>query len=130
MRAVAFATLAAASFAASAAFADVPDPRLPMLRSAETGWVRDVQRRLESGIDHTRGVGRVAVAEVRFNVDPQGRIADAALIGPSGSEVLDELALEAVRRARHLPRPPEAYVGKPVRFRLEVTKPASLPLTW
>lgn len=131
MRAVVFASLAAAaSFAAPVAFADVPDPRQPIWRTTESGWVRDVQRRLEGGIDHSRGVGRAAVAEVLFNVDGKGKITDAALVTPSGSDVLDELALQAVRHARHLPRPPEALAGKPVRFRLEVTKPASLPLTW
>lgn len=131
MRAVVFTALAAAaSLGASSAFADIPDPRLSMWPTPEEGWIRDVKRRLEGGIDHSRGVGRVAAAEVRFQVDPKGKIADAALVTPSGSEVLDEIALQAVHRAGSLPRPPETLAGKPVRFRLEVTKPASLPLTW
>lgn len=131
MRAVVFTTMAAAAvFGASAAFADVPDPRQPMWGASESGWMRDVKRRLESEIDHSRGVGRVAAAEVRFQIAPNGRVAEPVLVTPSGSEVLDDLALQAVRRTRTLPRPPETLAGKPVVFRLEVTKPTALPLTW
>ncbi|MGA0606424.1 energy transducer TonB [Phenylobacterium sp. VNQ135] len=131
MRAVVFTTLAAvAVFGAAAAAADVPDPRLPMWSGSESAWMRAVQRRLEGEVDHSRGVGQAATAEVRFQLGPDGRIAEADLVTPSGSEVLDELALQAVRRTRSLPLPPEGLTGRPVRFRLQVTKPVSLPLTW
>ena len=131
MRAVVcIAVAACASIGASAVRADTPDPRLPMWRASESGWVRTVQRRLESEIDHSRGVGRVATSEVLFTVDARGTITAAAVVTPSGSEVLDEVTLQAVRRTRSVPPPPASLTGVPVRFRLQVTKPASLPLTW
>jgi TonB family protein len=131
MRAVVCIALAAtAAIGATAVLADTPDPRQPMWQANESGWIRDVQRRLESEVDHSRGVGRVAVAEVLFQVGADGKISEAALVGPSGSAVLDEVTLQAVRRARTLPPPPQSLAGTPVRFRLEVSKPASLPLTW
>jgi len=95
----------------------------------ENRWIREVQHRLERGVDHSRGVGRVAVAEVRFQVDADGAMTGLA-VTPSGSEALDEVALAAVRRAGVLPRPPQSLVGRPVAFRLEVSRPEFQPYTW
>lgn len=46
-------------------------------------------------------------AEVRFTVSAEGRVLAMSLLGSSGSPELDAEALDLIRRAEPLPRPPE-----------------------
>ncbi|MEO8037292.1 MAG: energy transducer TonB [Betaproteobacteria bacterium] len=60
---------------------------------------------------------------VRMGVD--AKVKDVTVAKSSGHEVLDEEALEKVRRAKHLPPPPEGFKGReftvlvPIVFKLE-----------
>lgn len=67
--------------------------------------------------------GWEGTAEVLVRFDPDGRVADIVLGKSSGREILDEEAVNMVRRASPLPEAPQGLFGKeikvPIIFRLQ-----------
>lgn len=65
------------------------------------------------------------VATVRFTIDPQGRVLDAAITKSSGQALLDEAALDVFTRANPVPAIPRAMAQGP----LTLTVPIEFSLT-
>lgn len=77
---------------ASPAAAPVVDPSW---QASVFGWIAARKTYPEEARQHGEE-GRVAV---RFTIDRSGRVLEAAIVGPSGSQRLDEAALELLRHA-------------------------------
>lgn len=61
---------------------------------------------------------------VAFRIDPNGRVLDIKIGKSSGQQALDDAALEVLRRANPVPRPPQALASRlefsiPIRFSLK-----------
>ena len=65
------------------------------------------------------------VVHVRFSMDRSGQLTASQVARSSGFALLDEEALESLKRASPLPRPPVAVHGEtlnlnvPIRFRIK-----------
>lgn len=57
---------------------------------------------------------REGVPQVRFTLDRQGKVLEAALEKPSGETLLDREALALIRRAEPLPKPPPEVGGEQI----------------
>jgi protein TonB len=51
------------------------------------------------------------VTRVAFNMDRQGKVMSARIVGSSGSSAFDQEALELVQRAQPYPPPPAVLPG-------------------
>jgi protein TonB len=71
-----------------------------------------------------RSRGEEGTANVRFTIDSSGRVLSASIAKSSGSRLLDEAALDMVRRASPVPAPPAGIarssitLGVPVSFQM------------
>lgn len=59
-------------------------------------------------------------ANVSFTLDRSGKVIRAEIIKPSGSELLDEEALETLNRASPFPTPPSEVTDHTIRFTLPI----------
>ena len=62
---------------------------------------------------------------VQLRLSPDGKVMDMSVVGKSGYEILDEAAVNMIRKALPLPAPPEGLRGRdqtvlvPIKFKLE-----------
>jgi len=73
----------------------------PSWQAAVFGWISS----RKSYPDEARRRGEEGRVAIRFTVDRSGRVLDAAIIGTSGSELLDQAALALLREASLPPFP-------------------------
>ncbi len=83
------------------------------------------QRRLVAHLDrHKRypadGARREAQVEIRFALDPAGRVRTATLVRSSGSSSFDAAALDMMRRADPVPAPPDFMSNEALAFTVPV----------
>ena len=70
-------------------------------------------------------LGWTGTTQVMVRMSADGRVKEVSVAKSSGHEILDEEAVEKVKRARQLPQPPEDFRGReftvmvPIVFRLE-----------
>lgn len=64
--------------------------------------------------------GEEGVVQVSFSVDRSGKVIDARLEGSSGSQLLDEEAIEVLSRASPFPAPPSDMTGVSVHLTLPI----------
>ena len=72
----------------------------------------DLIRRHEKYPDRARRQGWEGTAVVGLALAPDGKVMEISILESSGREVLDDAALDMVRRASPLPRAPEGLRGK------------------
>ena len=62
---------------------------------------------------------------VQLRLSPEGKVTDISVVGKCGHEILDEAAVNMIRKALPLPAPPEGLRGRdqtvlvPIKFKLE-----------
>ncbi|GGZ32692.1 energy transducer TonB family protein [Asticcacaulis endophyticus] len=64
--------------------------------------------------------GRQGVVQVRFTMDRQGRVLKGSVVRSSGSAALDRAALDTLKRASPLPRPPSEIAGETVELQFDL----------
>ncbi|MBI3507749.1 MAG: energy transducer TonB [Proteobacteria bacterium] len=95
--------------------------------AAIASWQSQLLARLESFKRYpaeARARREAGVASVRFVVDRDGRVHSATLQATSGSRSLDAEAVEIVRRAEPLPKPPPEIAGE----RIELVVPVNFAM--
>jgi periplasmic protein TonB len=75
----------------------------PILRRWRQELIRQIERHKHYPAD-AKGV--TGVAKVAFAIDPTGRLISVSIAASSGSPVLDEAAIDLIRRAEPFPPPP------------------------
>jgi protein TonB len=81
---------------------------------AAESWKSEIVMRINSVKEYpedARSQGTSGTASVAFSVDRNGRVMGARLVGSSGSAILDQAAIETVRRANPVPAPPAGVPG-------------------
>jgi protein TonB len=95
---------------AQPAAASAPSPgESASLARLQASWQKALMDKLERNKRYPAAASRngvKGVAFVRFKVDRSGHIVSAEIARSSGSSVLDEEALDLLRRASPLPAPP------------------------
>lgn len=92
--------------------------RYGLLLSREIGKDQKYPRRAQQ-------LGWQGTTEVLLRMGADAKVKDVSIAKSSGYEVLDEEALEKVKRAKHLPPPPEGFKDReftvlvPIVFKLE-----------
>jgi protein TonB len=103
------ASAAVAALGGVAARGDQPNPAVVSAPAvaASAGAARDYARFVARALSKTKpkGVGRLGTVVVKFTIAADGALTSAEVTRSSGSQRLDESALEAVRRTR-FPLPP------------------------
>lgn len=99
--------------------AAAPNPGTPSPQAveAEQRWHSTVVAHLEQRKRYPRQarvMRREGVPLVRFTLDRQGKVLEAALEQPSGETLLDREALALLRRAEPLPKPPPEVGGEQI----------------
>lgn len=102
------------SSAASAHVADVAAAPAPALGSEETvappalrRWRQELIGQIERHKHYPAGAkGLAGMVRVAFAIDPTGRLVSVSIAASSGSPVLDEAAIDLIRRAEPFPPPP------------------------
>lgn len=101
-----------------------PAPERGLVNSYEKS-LSDLIRRQEKYPDRAKRQGWQGTAVVGLSLSADGKVTDIAIIESSGRDILDEAALNMVRRASPLPRAPEGLRGKertvrvPIVFKLQ-----------
>jgi protein TonB len=94
--------------------------------AAATDYVKHnyeyIQRRIRDKLAYpaqARRAGLQGSAEISFTIHEDGSVSDVTITSSSGSELLDTVAMEAIRAASPFrPPPAEARLAIPVTFRL------------
>lgn len=101
-----------------------PPPERGLVNSYEKS-LSDLIRRHEKYPDRAKRQGWQGTAVVGLSLSADGKVTEISIIESSGRDILDEAALNMVRRASPLPRAPEGLRGKertvrvPIVFKLQ-----------
>ncbi len=84
-------------------------------------WTSKLQSHMARNVRFLQRKSRNAkgLVQVTFVIDPSGNVLSARLAGSSGNSQVDQLALEAARRASPVPAPPAALA----KARMPITLP-------
>jgi periplasmic protein TonB len=89
----------------------VPEAERSFLTSYEKS-LSELIKRHERYPDRARRQGWQGTTIVGLSLSADGKVKDVSILESSGREVLDDAAVQMVRRASPLPRAPEALQGK------------------
>lgn len=90
---------------------------------ATPGEIRAYQARLGARIRANKPSGRGSrgYVEIAFAIEADGRLASAAVKRSSGNTMLEERALNAVRKSAPFPKPPPLMTGRQLQFSVPFT---------
>ncbi len=82
-------------------------------------WATSVERAIDVNLDYPPAVRlrEARVAEVAFQVGPDGRLSRPVVTQSTGVRALDEAALDAVERTASVGAPPAALAGQSITYR-------------
>jgi protein TonB len=92
--------------------------------TAFAAWKRQVVGLLERHKRYPRTAqarGEEGTVHLAFSLDRQGRVTASRILRSSGSAVLDNEALQMVRRAQPFPRPPADMTGAQINLTVPIT---------
>ena len=92
-------------------------------------WASSVERRIDVNLDYPAAVRlrEPRSAEVAFSVGADGRLGEPVVTRSTGVAVLDEAAVEAVRRTASVGAPPASLTGRPITYRATFQAPTVRP---
>ncbi|WP_349323000.1 TonB family protein [Asticcacaulis sp. MM231] len=113
--------IAAAPAPENTAPAAKPAPPAPLAATTPQTWHTQLLSHIERHKRYpTAARGRQGVVQVRFSMDREGRVLSSAVSRSSGSGALDRAALDTLKRASPLPKPPADIPGNPIELAFDI----------
>ena len=91
--------------------------------SPEHIWTKEIVAALERNKaypDAAKSRGERGVAQVFFSLDRQGNLVSSRILRSSGSELLDQEALDVIRRSEPFPPPPSELQGQAINLTVPI----------
>ena len=90
-------------------------PSIASNAASEAGFAKEVRQRIEARKLYpaeAQSLGMTGSVTVAYVLDRAGKVLSAEVVASSGSRLLDQAALDAVRKAVFRPIPEDAWVGE------------------
>ncbi|MFP1133309.1 TonB family protein [Asticcacaulis sp. W401b] len=114
-------TVAATPAPETTAPAAKPVPPAPSAATTPQTWQTQLLSHIEKHKRYPAAArGRQGVVQVRFKMDREGRVLSSSVSRSSGSGALDRAALDTLKRASPLPKPPADIPGNPIELAFDI----------